>query len=262
VAGLPLIVSAESVTALHDVAGKVLVAGSHGGRVAASYAASAGVRAVILNDAGIGKDEAGVAGLAWLATIGMAAAAVSHASARIGDGADMLARGIISRANAPARQAGVVPGMPCRDAAVLLLASAMPVRKLPPYSEGRYELAQGTWGLDSIGMVLGEDAGRMLVIGSHCALHGGRPESALPVPAGFAAFNDAGGAVSRLPVLAARGIAAVAVGCMSARIGDARSMWETGVVSAANREATKLGVGEGMGLREAVQAVAAAQKKS
>ena len=261
-AGLPLIVSAESVTALHDVAGNVLVAGSHGGRVAASYAANAGVRAVILNDAGIGKDEAGVAGLAWLATIGMAAAAVSHASARIGDGADMLARGIISRANAPARHAGVVPGMRCRDAAVLLLGAALPAARLPAYPEGRYELAHRTWGLDSIGMVQPGDAGWSLVIGSHCALHGGRPESALPVDAALGAFNDAGGALSRLPVLASRGIAAVAIDCMSARIGDARSMWDTGVVSAANERAMHLGAARGMRLRLACDAVAAAQKKS
>ena len=256
-----MIVSAESVTALGDVAGKVLIAGSHGGRVAASYAAQACARAVILNDAGIGKDEAGVAGLAWLATIGMAAAAVSHASARIGDGADMLARGIISRANGPAKKAGVLPGMSCRDAAVALLAAAIPAGKLPPYAEGRYELAEGTRGLDSIGMLVPADAGRRLVIGSHCALHGGRPVSALPIDAAFAAFNDAGGELSRLPVLASRGIPAVAVDCMSARIGDARSMWETGTVSAVNEKAAQLGVARGMSLRRATEAVAAAQKK-
>ena len=85
----------------------MLVAGSHGGVVAAWYAAKAGARAVILNDAGIGKDEAGIAGLRWLEVIGMAAAAVSHASARIGDGADMLAHGTISHANTVANNLGV-----------------------------------------------------------------------------------------------------------------------------------------------------------
>lgn len=259
-AGLPLIVSAESVTQLGDVAGKVLVAGSHGGRVAAYYAAHAGVRAVILNDAGIGKDEAGVAGLEWLATIGMAAAAVSHASARIGDGADMLARGVISRANEPAREAGVVAGMPCRDAAVRMLGAKAPAGQLPPYPEGRYVLADGIWGLDSIGMVVPGDAGRILIIGSHAALHGGRAESALPVAAALAAFNDAGGAVSRLPALAERGIAAVAVDCMSARIGDSRSMWESGVISTVNEKAAAFRIAPGMALRAAAEAVAAAQK--
>lgn len=261
-AGLPLIVCAESVTQLREVAGKVLVAGSHGGRVAAFYAAHAGVLAAIFNDAGIGKDGAGVAGLAELETIGMAAAAVSHASARIGDGADMLSRGVVSHVNGCARKAGVLAGMPCRDAAARLLAAAAPVGKLPPYPEGRIELHQGVWGLDSIGMVEPDDAGRLLIIGSHAALHGGRPDSALPVAAAFAAFNDAGGAPSRLPVLHARGMPAVAVGCMSARIGDARSMWESGIVSAANRTAALLGIAPGMPLRAATLVVGAAQKKS
>ena len=52
-----------------------------------------GCRAAIHHDAGIGKDEAGVGGLAYAEKLGMAMAAVATASARIGDGADMLARG-------------------------------------------------------------------------------------------------------------------------------------------------------------------------
>lgn len=43
-----LVVTAESVTQLHDVAGKVLVAGSHGGVIAARLGAAAGARALIL----------------------------------------------------------------------------------------------------------------------------------------------------------------------------------------------------------------------
>jgi hypothetical protein len=259
-----LIATAESVTELPDVAGRVLVAGSHGGIVAAHYAAQAGVKAVILNDAGIGKDRAGIAGLGVLQSIGMAAAAVDHASARIGDGADMLARGAISNANAAAGKCGVLAGMPCREAAARMMSAApMASAPLAPYREGRFRIAQApgeVWGLDSIGMLVSQDAGRILIIGSHAALHGGREESALPVAAGFAAFNDGGGLVTRLPVLDARGIAAVAVDCMSARIGDARSMWESGVVSYANRIAGALGVRVGLSLVVAVEAFTAAQK--
>src|SRR6185436_9957027 len=142
-----MIVTADSVTQLADVSGRVLVAGSHGGLVAVHYAARARARAVILNDAGIGMDEAGVAGLALLDRIGMAAAAVDHASARIGDGADMLARGVISRANAGARDCGVAPGVSCRDAAVRLCRAAPPSGRLPDYQEGRYELAPRVVGL-------------------------------------------------------------------------------------------------------------------
>ena len=50
-------------------------------------------------NAGIGKDEAGVSGLPYADTLGMAMATVATASARIGDGQDLYARGIISHAN-------------------------------------------------------------------------------------------------------------------------------------------------------------------
>ncbi|HEX5477783.1 MAG TPA: hypothetical protein VFX09_08000, partial [Burkholderiales bacterium] len=78
----------------------------------------------------------------------------------------------------------------------------------------------------------------------------------------FAVFNDAGGAVSRLPALEARGIPAAAVDCMSACIGDARSAWESGVLSYANAAALALGVAPGMAARKAVAVVAAAQKRA
>ena len=55
------IVVAESVTQLGPEArGAVLVAGSHAGVIAARYAARAGARAVLFNDAGVGKDGARV----------------------------------------------------------------------------------------------------------------------------------------------------------------------------------------------------------
>jgi len=254
-----VVVTAESVTQLGDVAGHVLVAGSHGGIVAAHYAARAGVRAVILHDAGIGKDAAGVAGLGWLERLGMAAAAVDHATARIADGRDMLARGVISRVNCVAQRLGAAPGMRCHDAAVLFLAAAQPRTYGGTYPEGRYELAPGVVGMDSIGMVETRDAGRVLVIGSHASLHGGRPESALGVDAALAFFHEAGGECSRLPVLEARGIAAAAVARDSARIGDARSLWETGVVSNMNSVAMKAGLRGGMTVREASEAFAAAR---
>ncbi len=256
-----LVTTAESVTHLKDVAGKVLVAGSHGGIIAAYLGAKAGVHALILNDAGLGKDRAGIAGLLYLEAIGMAAAAVDCNGARIGDGADMLARGLISHANSFAALCGVVAGQACRDAAERMRRAPAP-RAPPPYAEGRWRVAGGTpevWALDSVGKLLPEDAGRILVIGSHGALHGGRPESALGVDAAAAVFNDAGvGAdgigITRLPVLGARGIPAVAVDCMSARIGDGRSMWESGVILHINTPAAALGATHGM----AVQAFAAA----
>jgi hypothetical protein len=249
-----LVVAAESVTQLEGVAGQVLVAGSHGGIIAAYLGARAGAHALVLNDAGLGKDRAGIAGLFYLEQIGMAAAAVDCMSARIGDGADMLARGVVSHANVQAAFCGVLQGQSCREAAERMRKAAPPHSAPPPYSEGRWRMTAEppeVWALDSIGKLLPEDAGRILVIGSHGALHGGRRESALPVDAAAAVFNDAGiGAdrigISRLPVLGARGIPAVAIDCMSARIGDGRSAWETGVISHVNSVAGAAGAARGM----------------
>jgi hypothetical protein len=252
-----LVATAESVTQLEDVAGKVLVAGSHGGVIAASLGATAGAHALILNDAGLGLDRAGIAGLAWLEEIGMAAAAVDCRTARIGDGADMLARGVISHANVYAARCGVVAGQSCNEAAGRL-RTALPARVKPsPYQEGRWRVREGgdatpeVWALDSIGKVTPDDAGRVLIIGSHGALHGGRAESALPVDARAAVFHDAGvGAdrigISRLPVLARRGIPAATVAADSARIGDGRSLWGTGILSHVNAAAAALGAVAGM----------------
>jgi len=259
--GLAGVETAESVTALAASArGAVLVAGSHCGAIAAFLAAAAGVRAVILNDAGVGKDRAGIAGLAYLDAIGMAAAAVSHLTARIGDGADALRRGRISHANRAAQALGVAAGMQCRDAAERLRRAPAARAAPPPYAEGRYLLRHAAgepevWGLDSIGKLVAADAGRILVIGSHGALHGGRAESALGVDARAAVFNDAGVGIegvgiTRLPVLAERGIAAATAACESARIGDARSMWATGLLSHVNAPAARLGAAPGMSVVE------------
>jgi hypothetical protein len=252
---MPEIVDAESVTALGEaVRDNVLVAGSHAGIIAAFLGATAGARALILNDAGVGRDGAGIAGLDWLERIGIAAAAVGHDTARIGDGADARARGRITHLNATAAALGVRAGMACAEAAERMRAAPPRRTTPPPYAEARFALDTRAepvvWGLDSIGKLAPEDAGRILVIGSHGALHGGRPASALPIDAAAAAFHDAGigidgAGISRLPVLDDRGIPCVAVAGDSARIGDARSMWETGRVSVPNRTAARLGVAPG-----------------
>jgi hypothetical protein len=74
--------------------GAVVVGGSNATIYAAYFSAKAGVRAAIHHDCGIGRAEAGVRGLPWAEQHGMAMAAVATGSARAGDGADMLKRGI------------------------------------------------------------------------------------------------------------------------------------------------------------------------
>ncbi len=238
--------------------GEVVVAGSHGGVYTASLALKARCRAVILHDAGVGRDGAGVAGLAWLEGHGMAAAAVDHKSAEIGQAGRMYASGRISHANGPARALGVAPGMACRDAVALLAAASIPAGAAPDLAEARAVLRpegarRALVLVDSASLVVPEDAGQVVVTGSHGALYGTDPANALKADAFAALFNDAGGgATTRLPLLAARGIAAATVAAMSARIGEARSTWADGVISAANAPARALGAEPGVAARDFV----------
>jgi hypothetical protein len=242
----------------------ILIAGSHGGVIAGYLAAKAGIRAVILNDAGGGRDQAGISALPYLEKIGMAAATVGHMSARIGDGADMLARGTITHANAIAARVGVRAGQSCAAAARLMTDAPAATREPPAYAEARFVLHDGqpaVWGLDSVSLVEPADKDRILVIGSHGGLLGGKPETAMKHDAVAAVFNDAGvgadgAALTRLKPLDARGIAAVTVDCMTARIGDARSTWETGVLSFVNETAGARGARPGMTTRDFVALIA------
>src|SRR6201987_5025275 len=92
---LPPILTADSITRVGtDAAGAVVVNGSHGGIYAAYLAAKLRVAAAVFNDAGVGRDQAGIAGLDYLAGLAIPAAAVGHGTARIGDGFDMMGRGV------------------------------------------------------------------------------------------------------------------------------------------------------------------------
>ena len=87
----------------------VVVTGSHGGTSAASFvlALQHKPHAVFFNDAGIGKDDAGIAALALMQEVGVIAAVYAHTSARIGDANDGWRNGIITRCNALAQAAGI-----------------------------------------------------------------------------------------------------------------------------------------------------------
>src|SRR5258708_24047183 len=105
------IVIADSITrVVPEASGAVVVNASHGGVYAAYLAAKLHAAAAIFNNAGIGKDHAGIGGLDYLEEFGIAAAAVGHDTARIGDGADMMAHGIVTHANRLAAGLGVSPG--------------------------------------------------------------------------------------------------------------------------------------------------------
>lgn len=246
---------ADSITKLRpQLRGTVLVTGSHGGSYCGYLAALAGLRGVIFNDAGVGLDSAGIGALDYLQQLGMAAAAVGHTSARIGDGADMFTRGQISHCNAIASSLGCVVGQSCRETAETVQRGKAFEGDAPLYEETRKLLRDAPLRIiacDSASLVEPDDTGALIITGSHGGRLAGRPSYGLAVQARGAVFNDAGvgidmAGVQRLDILDRHSTPAVTVDTLTARIGDARSAWESGVISHINTHAAKCGVAVGM----------------
>jgi hypothetical protein len=208
-----------------------------------------------------------------LAELGVPAAAISHRSARIGDGQDGVARGVVSFLNAPARTLGLVPAMSCREALDRLSAASLTPAPLPPdQAEHRHEVPDAGGGgvkviiMDSNSLVLPEDAGHVVVSGSHGGLLGGKPETAVKYPVFAIVTNDADrgiddAGISRLPALEQRGIAGACVSAFSARIGDGQSSYEDGFISALNDVARRHGGKIGQSCRAFVAAMVEARTK-
>ena len=95
--------------------GTIVVSGSHGGASSGEFALEVPLRAAFFNDAGVGKDDAGIAALDMLQDRGVAGGTVSHVSGRIGDSQDMWDHGVVSHVNAKAQALGIVPGLQLRE---------------------------------------------------------------------------------------------------------------------------------------------------
>ena len=234
--------------------GTVVVAGSHGGRYCGYLASLAGLRGVIFTDAGAGKDCAGIRALDYLQPLGMAAATIAHISARIGDGADTLDRGRLSFCNGAAKALGCAEGQTCKEAAEVMCRGEVFEGAAPAYEEARCLLGETpvrVIACDSASLVDSGDADAIIVTGSHGGVLAGRPGYGIAVQARGAVFNDAGvgidqAGIQRLEVLDQAAIPAATVDASSARIGDARSAWESGIISYINNLAAKHGVTVGM----------------
>lgn len=87
--------------------GQVVVSASHGGSSSGEFALEVPLKAVFFNDAGVGKEDAGIAALQMLQQRAIAGGTVSHLSARIGDSQDMWDHGVISHLNDAARALGL-----------------------------------------------------------------------------------------------------------------------------------------------------------
>ena len=232
-------------------AGQVLVCGSHGAVFSAYRAALGGVRGIILSDGGVGKDEAGIGGLKYLDALAIPGATVDCWTGRIGDPGDMAENGLINHANGAASELGVVIGQLCEEAAEAMTAATLSDEGSPTVDEVRTVLAEVGGGLRVVGMdsatlVRPEDAGQIVIAGSHGGLMGGDPRSAITEDVLAVTFSDAGigkdeAGLARLAVLDERGISSAAVSVASARIGDGCSHWETGTLSRVNATAAAVG---------------------
>ena len=104
-----------------DTDRNVLVTAGHTGRSAVPYLRRCRPHGFICSDGGRGLDDSGMAGLYIVEADGLAGATVDARRTRMGSGLSHYHDGIISAANAPAAAAGVEVGMPCPEAASLLL---------------------------------------------------------------------------------------------------------------------------------------------
>ncbi|ACI59476.1 conserved hypothetical protein (plasmid) [Rhizobium leguminosarum bv. trifolii WSM2304] len=254
----------DTVTKLdRKYAGCVVVAGSHGGEFAAYCAARAQIRAMIFNDAGVGKEAEGIYALSYFDKLGVPAATTSHLLSRIGDGRDNFENGVISYVNETARKIGCAAGQKAKACAHNMLAMPAFAYEVPPKAESRTIIPGGdvcpsVVVIDSLALLLPEDAQRIMVAGSHGALLPTDDRLLLNGDALGTLFCDAGFGkdgigVRRIQKLDELGKPGASVSVTSARIGNGMSVLESGILSFVNDTAAGYGASVGMTAREYVE---------
>ncbi|MCG7505372.1 hypothetical protein [Mesorhizobium retamae] len=250
----------DTITIISEAhAGSVVVSGSHGGLSSAKFVLGKRLLGVIFNDAGGGKDGAGIAGLDVLERAGLPAAAVGCTSARIGNGEHMWVHGRISHANPAATALGVRSDQKLLEAAEILYGDAPVEREIEDRDVSTLLRCSATCGdndivvLDSVSMLTPGDADKIVVTGSHGGIPAG--DYAIRFRPGLTVFNDAGvgcdhAGIAALTRMDVEGLAAVAINCMTGRIGDPRDMLQHGVISFVNKAARARGAKPGSPLSE------------
>lgn len=259
----------DSITQPKDSQGSVIIAGSHGGISSGRYAAQLGLTGVVFNNAGVGRDDAGIESLSYLEELGLPAATVDNQSARIGDGADM-ARGEISHVNDVAADCGCEVGQSALDcAATMHDAGVEPVQEDVGSEMTQEKVEDGdvpVWTLDSIGLISDEQEGAITVTGSHGERLAGEFDSYIQADVAGITLFDAGvgkddAGIGRLRTMNDRGIPAATVDVDSARIGDSKSALDEGVLSHVNELAAELGVEPGDSCSSFVERVREAEQQ-
>jgi hypothetical protein len=247
--------------------GHVIVSGSYGGEYNAYHAGKWGLRGVVLNDAGIGRDNAGIKGLPYLDAIGLPAATADCRTCHIADGEHMLAHGIISHVNEAAARLGCKPGETVSAVAGRMRSAPVVEGELAPIAGGKRYTIRDVAGepplicLDAAPLLVPDDAGAIAVTGSHAALFRGRPDGVISVELTGVFFSDGGigmdnAGITRLADLDKRRMPAGAASAASAAIGNARQILAEGILSSVNRTAEERRIVPGMSVREAVEILA------
>lgn len=243
----------------------VVISGSYSGVLPARFVAAHRPKAAIGLDCAVGPGGAGIAGLWYYEALGIPAAAADVMTVLLGDGVDVWRHGILSHVNEPGMQAGVVPGMTVAEAARRLLAHR-PSRVAPDQVTNRTIMVATPDGdvvcTDSIAFGLPVDRDRNVLC---TAGHTGR--SAVPYlrrfrPRGFICSDGGRGrddsGMAGLDVVGRDGLAGACVDARTAAMGDGRSTYADGLISACNDPAHTLGVRVGMAATEAARLLLAA----
>ncbi|HSV80368.1 MAG TPA: hypothetical protein VLK85_14335 [Ramlibacter sp.] len=248
--------------------GHVIVTGSHGGRSAGEYAARVAPLAAVANDAGMGKNQAGIAGLRALDSRRIIGIGVSHTSARIGEGLDGWEHGRVSYVNETGARAGVHEGALLREALEALLRRSPLDTMIAPEDGGewvagsmRREIVLEDSGLrvlalDSASLLQPQDEGQIVIAAGNGGLESGMLTRRFRCA--LAAFNDAGigkdgAGVAGLGVLDQAGLPGLGVSHLSAEISDGMDTWNHGVISTVNEAAAARGIRVGESVQAAVQ---------
>jgi hypothetical protein len=226
----------------------VLICGSHGAPCATQLLVWCRPRGVFVHDAGIGLGEGGVNGLKLLDEYLIPGASVDHRSARISDGRDMYENGTVSRVNRAAALMGLGAGMKVRDAARLLL-DRNPAFRAPARRQIRVYSGElgNVFALDTVKYADSRIAGGVLCMGSHAARAMAGYVEEMDYRLAGVITNDAGpgkdgSGIAGLAELDRIAMPAAAVACATARVGDARSTYFEGRISAANATAASIGI--------------------
>lgn len=252
----------------------ILVCGSHCGDngALAKKVRSCHVKAVFLNNAGIGKNQAGISGLTHYQSENILACAVDNYSAEIGISIDTWENGIISHTNTSAEEAGIQVGDTVKAAVAKiidgchLLSSTTENTEAEPQVNTKQEsitkqVQTEIDGIkitvtDSITFLNEKNAGDIVVCGSHGGVSAGHYAEKHGVKAVF--FNDAGigknnAGTKSLDSLSEAGILACTVDCMSAEIFNGQDILDNGIISVCNELAKSKNIKEKMTVKEAIR---------